>query len=325
MGGDPHYRGRWLSKMVASLQPHGPETHLLLLAGLPLLDGVFFGGLQSGALATPTAAAGFGLSVFSGAGCLAAASALEGSPLRRASSVIRIYGLVLAGALSGLLVLPLLAPLLLPSFHLVAVLILFGVAREIWPMHRAPLHCEPVEGIRARWKWGLQAALLPQVALAGGLLLSILSTVNGVLTGTLNWDASRCADGSLAGTAFAVLVAAAATLVGTLLLAVAQRVSANDLCRGGAAALLLIATSALGAPLPTWLPLTALPGALLLGASGRKLRHCPSFSRGARFWGQGRGFSGWLQLLQGKRVAGGEPAELHGKRSTVRVFQSSWQ
>jgi hypothetical protein len=245
---------------------------LLFLAGLPLVDGVFIGGLTTGAVSTIGGALAFGTSIFSGAGCIATAAALEGGAAQRLATVTRVYALVMCGALAGTLVLPTLAPLLLPDFRYVSTLVLLGVARCLWGAARVA-RPESDDARPARWYDSFVTACDPRVAFALGLLLSALYTLHAMVSGGLEIEMQGCAPSLLLCVGIAVATGCGITAAGALVGAVAgDRLPRADLYRGGAAALVVVAMSGIGLPVPSILADFAVVSSVLLGLAARRLR-----------------------------------------------------
>jgi hypothetical protein len=279
----PYYSRSWQAafRSARALRARGGlEGQLLLLAGLPLADGVFVGGLTSGAVDSTAGAVAFGTSVFSGAGCLAVAMALEGGVASRLAAVARVYVAVLAAAAASALLLPWLAPLLLPNFHLVSALVLLGVAHQLWPSARGPLSAPPGSGVVAPWTWAARAALLPQVPLVVGVALSALSLASAAATGEPP-AARQVPPVLLTSVLLAVGAATAETALGALAGAVCgRRLPRAALRRGGALALVVIAASAVGAPIPDALPLATLPATLVVAGAASLVRRTRSRKAG---------------------------------------------
>src|SRR3989442_5238235 len=75
-----------------------PVGRLLILAGLPLVDGYFLFYLRSEPFRGMLGAIIFGLTAFSGAGCLAAAISLGGSGRGRLRQISKLYLVIALGA-----------------------------------------------------------------------------------------------------------------------------------------------------------------------------------------------------------------------------------
>ena len=243
------------------------EQQLLLLAGLPLVDGVFAGAVASGRLSDPLVAAAFGVNVFSGAGCLACALALEGGVRARLSVVARVYALVLVGAWLVAAAAPLLRAVLLPSFEAFAALVVLGVAFELAGVSAAPLGPPPAP-VAARWWWALRVAGQPQVVVVLALLASLLDAAvrRPQLTGLASPSAVGLA-------AIAVLSGVGLTLLGALFGAAARPfLDVAWIRRAGAAALAVVALAVLGAPIPAPAPLALLLLGLVLSVFCRVVR-----------------------------------------------------
>lgn len=180
---------RWLS----------PATrNLLILAGLPLIDGFFLAFLATGLWRDPWRATAFGLTAFSGAGCVIAAMRLEGSPVKRFVRVLGVYAVITVGASTISLAQPLFQSLLPPNLHLFTSIFLIGLGLSIsgvpclrrvafWlgfeAAVKAMIVASLLHGLIAgvTWQFSLDLALLPSLAIAIGAGFSL--TTLGMLLG----------------------------------------------------------------------------------------------------------------------------------------------
>jgi hypothetical protein len=241
------------------------EQQLLLLAGLPLIDGVFLSAVASGLLSDPSAAVAIGVNLFSGAGCLAIALSLTGPLRQRVGLVLRVYGFgifpvaaALAASSSTL------RGLMLPHFDVFSALVLIGLALEIAGLRVAPGTAQPAT-IAAGWSWAARLTGTPQVVLAVAVAASMLYAVKTrppiAFTVSVN-DAGMAA--------LAVLAGMALTLVGVVFGgALRRRVDSVWIRRGGALGLVAIAACILGAPLPNLAPLAPLLVCVAFGSVTR--------------------------------------------------------
>jgi len=252
-------RGGVSPRLRLQLSPR--EQRLLLMAGLPLLDGVFAGALAGGTLTGPLAALNFGALVFSGAGCFVAAFNLEGGLLQKLISVLRVYcGIILPGALLTAFLLPVVHSLVLPQFNLFSALVLWGLALQLLGVPLVPQGPAPADQ-KSRWLWAVRHVGMPEMVLAVGIGVSLVSAVGSrpVLAQAV----------SLQAASFGVL-AVGAGLTATLLAAalaglVARHLDPTCMRRGGGAALVLLGLLVIGVPVPGFLPLVIFLCGLVAG------------------------------------------------------------
>ena len=230
---------------------------LLLMAGLPLLDGVFLAAVTSGRLDTAAAAASVGFSVFSGAGCLAAVANMDGNLGSRVRSVTCTYAAILAGAEATVALAGWLRSIFIPEFSAASAWILFSLACNL-------VGFDKVTGfLRSRiprFAEALAAAGRPTTIV---LVMAIVS---------LLWAAGHgvAFHPEPAGGSFLAGVAVATGFVESLLGATLGS-ALHSLCkpvwirRGAGAAIATIGLRIIGVPLPSVLPLVVLAIALVGG------------------------------------------------------------
>lgn len=281
-----------VSAHAARSLPQEPYAQrLLVLAALPLLDGVAASTLAAGGLAGPLAAIGFGLGAFSGPGCIAEAISLPGSRRQRAGTVLAIYlKFVLPGAIVLAAVAATVRQAVLPSFELFSALILFGLAadqaRRAFARRSETVAPAPTEtrvgaaeespavladrpiSVATPWRAAGRALLEPPVVLGVALAASLLRIVQDPPPLELTASPEM-----LRGATIAALAGLALTLAATLLGGIVRRRIPRPAVRlGGALSLVAIALTILEHPLFPAAPLAALLGALAIGALWR-LKH----------------------------------------------------
>lgn len=236
------------------------DQFILLMAGLPLVDGVFASALVGGIIPGPMAAIIFGLNVFSGSGCLAAAFSMEGTVVHRIISILRIYILfIFPGAVITLTFSPLLQAAAMPGFAFFSGLILLGIAIELWGFKLVPSKPPPMS-TAARWLWAIRLLAMPQVILAAVMAASILRSFNmGIPVLPSNpWKDSYVL--------LAVLAGLGMTLSGGLMAArLRKTLDPKWMRRGGAVALSLLALIVIGVQINGMAPLIALGIGLIIG------------------------------------------------------------
>ncbi len=242
------------------------ERLLLLMAGLPLVDGVFIGAFadRGSAISSLAAAVGFGLLVFGGAGCIAAAASLDGSMPARLWAVTRVYLLVALGALVAMLILPLVRAVVLPDFVLFSTLVLVGVSLQMLGLRAVPDGAPP-SSVWGTWVWCLRLAAMPQAVLAIALCVSVVHVFRE------GFEMEDMVSGYevMLGLA-AVGTGYAETVLGLLLALVLGRfLDPVWMRRGGAAGLILVAASILGMPLHPVVPFALLGVGVAVGAITR--------------------------------------------------------
>lgn len=240
-----------------------PEAGTLLtLAGLPLIDGFFLAFLGTGLWHDLGQAAAFGLTAFSGAGCVVAAAQLRGSLGRRLGQVLLVYALVGAGAFSVAALQPIFQSLLPANLALFTGVFLIGLGLWISGLSRA----------RRIAAWlGFQAAV--KVMLAASLLHGLL--------GGIDWRLSLSPD-VLAPLAVALGTGLALTLGGIGLGWLRDRLAdPRPLNWGAGASLLLMGLTVLGWPVPTSAVLAPLAAGCLWSA-GAALRGALCAAAGRR-------------------------------------------
>lgn len=249
--------------------------HLLFLSGLPLLDGVFASTWASGAFDDPLAAMGKGIALFSGAGCLAVACALDGSLIGRLAVVLRVYLIyILPGTFIAVWLMPLIHALLFPGFEVFANLIVIGVMLELIGCRIAYNGPRPA-AITAQWRWALSLTVVPQVVLAVALAASLghLIIDRSLLVQPFAWLDADPNSGSLRLMAINELALAAAaigaacvfTAVGAIVGAALDRDLMSWVRYGGVAALGCIPLETLGVGVPDVVPLLLVTASPLIG------------------------------------------------------------
>lgn len=210
-----------------------PEAiNLLTLAGLPLIDGFFLAFLGTGLWRNLGQAVAFGLTAFSGAGCVVAAMQLRGSLAQRLRQALAIYALVGAGAMTVAALQPVFQSLLPANLALFTGIFLIGLGLWISDLRIA----------RRIASWiGFQAAV--KVVLAASL-------IHGLSAG-IDWRVSLTPE-LLAPVAVALVSGLALTLGGIGLSLLRDRlVDPRPLNWGAGASLLLMGLTVLGWPAPT--------------------------------------------------------------------------
>jgi hypothetical protein len=251
-------RTYWLQRRLPRLS--SAQSDMLVMAGLPLIDGVFVSAAASGVLADPVAALSLGLVLFSGPGTIAASFALAGSTRDRVLAVLPVYALLAPAVLLTLLSLAGFQALVLPHFEYVSAAVLLGLAAKLlglgvpasWPA-RGPLG----------WAAGLgRLALDPRAVLGAAVAASAARAAFVRAPLTTELPAGAELTGALVALAAGLLLTLGGVLLtdslGVLLDPVAAR-------RGGGVALLLVAGLIVGAPVPGWAPLVAFAAGLLSG------------------------------------------------------------
>lgn len=115
---EPHYPWWRLSDELKKL---------LIMAGLPLLDGFFLSFLATDMWRDAWRSAAFGLTAFSGAGCVIAAMRLKGGIMLRAIQVLLVYSIVGIGAFLISLARPFFINLLPANLYLFTGIFLIGL------------------------------------------------------------------------------------------------------------------------------------------------------------------------------------------------------
>jgi hypothetical protein len=246
--------GLTLQRMFRGL-PALPEDArpLLTLAGLPLIDGFFLAFLGAGLWRDLGHAAAFGLTAFSGAGCVVAASQLRGSLGQRIGQVLAVYALVGAGAVIVTALQPIFQSLLPANLALFTGVFLIGLGLWISGLRRA----------RQVASWiGFQAAVK---------VMLVASLIHGLLGG-IDWRVSLSPE-VLAPLALALGAGLTLTLGGIGLSVLRDRVAdPRPLNWGAGASLLLMGLTVLGWPIPTLAVLAPLGAGCLwsVGAGFRR-------------------------------------------------------
>ena len=243
------------------------EQRLLLLALLPLFDGVAVSALVGHVLTDVRTTVGFGVNVFSGAGCLSIALALAGSRAQRVAAVARVYLLwvfplgLLAAAFASVV-----TQALLPEFVVFSALILIGLALEFAGVGLAPRGPRP-SSVSAQWSWALRLVSVPQIVLVIGLAASLLNVFRTRPALSLQPSLAHLSTVTMAIVAGMVL-----TLIGALVGELAQEYIDPAAVRlGGAIGLFSIALLILGVPVPEITPLASLIAGLVVGVCKRVL------------------------------------------------------
>lgn len=177
---------------------------LATLAGLPLIDGYYLGFLASDAWQDYVKAATFGLTAFSGAGCLIVATQLQGSPLKRVTKLVLVYlliGLAAFGiSLARSLFTSLIPQMLLTPFTSIFLIGLgfslsgipmlrriaegFGFQSTMRLMLLWPLFADRLAGSAVSYTLDVDPTLVPAllIALAAGFALSLSGVYLGLLS-----------------------------------------------------------------------------------------------------------------------------------------------
>lgn len=273
--GLPYYR------IGAILPQSAAEKMLLTMIGLPILDGVFASAVTSHVLETPAASIGFGLTVFSGPGTMAAIFALQGGFRQRFGAIIRTYGLVwLVGVLPTLLLAEMLRELLLPNITLFSALVLFALALQLGTGAIVSVTDDSADTRSRLGSWmrglvqvlaGVSRSLTPQAVVVTAVGASLLNvrlhpeSIDAAVASALVLPSFQ----AVAFSSLAFLSGLGLTVIGLLCSATLnQRLNMRWVRAGGAAALVCIAALILHAPILPQAPLIV----FCLGLVGGLLR-----------------------------------------------------
>jgi|GEM_PF-2372318 len=176
--------------------------HLLMLAGLPLIDGFYLAFLATDLWQDPWRALTFGLTAFSGAGCVSTSVQLPGSFWARIAQVVEVYIVVGVGALVVGAARPFFADLLPINLYLFTGVFLVGLGfwiTEVPILRRVALWMGFEAAVKAMiaasvvhgmingvtWRFSLDPKLLPALAwaLGAGFALTTGGAAIGVLLG----------------------------------------------------------------------------------------------------------------------------------------------
>lgn len=277
---------RLRSRLSRGAGPSGPSaarSRLLLMAGLPLLDGVFASGVMSGAISTPLPALSFGVFVFSGPGCWFAASQLQGSVSCRLRTVCRLYLVVALGAVLSIPFAAVIHGLALPDFRFFSGLVLLGVAADLAGFGISPKTAPPnmVTDPRGSWVWHLRCIASPQAVISIALAASVLYDMRSSSVVLASVEQGAFAHFSVFP-AFAVLSGFIVTVAGTFLSAGLERwLAPRWTARAGAVVLGVIALIIIGIPLSTPIVLGLIGVGIALALTGNLWeRHHAELSKG---------------------------------------------